>query len=125
MLMFRSTHDRILETVVNYNAEINALLRSQVSERDDRIDDLREELAQAKAKIERMEIAFLPMSSAAGASYAAELRHDKRQAPPSAKADPNSLSWDQQLRNFMMETDRADVERAKAQKEFENGVPSK
>lgn len=121
MLMFRSTHEKILELIVNGNAEINSLLRQQVLEQKTLVAVLQDKLALAEAKVERMELVLMPLSSAAGAAYVAETRHATRVLPPSAALADDTLDWSSRLRKFMADSDLAAA--TKAQKEHQDGFP--
>ena len=92
------------------------LLEQRVVERDQRINELVAERDQLQAKVDRMELVLLPLSSAAGAVYAAGLKGPQERKPLPKVED---TGWLATLRNHMKEIDDAD----KSAKEKSDGVP--
>lgn len=88
----------------------------RLHEREIVIADLREQLAQANAKIERYELVIIPIASPVGALFS-----PKRPVPtfPSS-TEPIPSSW----HAIQAEYEREQDELAKAEKEKPDGVPS-
>jgi len=107
--------NRYRDLYVASSLKVEAELRARVADKEQRIIELTEELSQAKAKIERMEIVLMPLSTAAGARYVgAPARRD----PPKATVPDDELTWTGYLKKFIAEQDSAD----KAAKEKADGV---
>lgn len=73
-------------------------LRERLAENKEIIDALRAELAQAKAKIDRMELVLMPLSSQAGAAYASPAR--PRQMVERKKSEAE-MGWNEYLSNYL------------------------
>lgn len=90
-------------------AKLEAELRHQVNVGFQRIVELEEERDQLKAKIERMELVLMPLSSQAGSAYIRSLNPSPKLPPKVTPSD--NLSWSDQLKKFMADTEAADKEK--------------
>jgi hypothetical protein len=102
---------------IQESAKVESELRRAVADRDAIIESQREEISQLKAKVERMELVLMPLSSASGAAYAASLNPRKREIPK-VPVDATETSWQAYLRNYLKEQEALDA------KEKANGTQS-
>jgi hypothetical protein len=117
--------NRYRDVYVEAQLRVETGLRERLAEKDQIILALENDLAQARAKVERMELVLMPLSSHAGAAYAAALR------PPKTLADMKqqnmvaveSSSWNAYLKKYMAdESDKMSHEADSAQKGTDNGT---
>lgn len=99
-------------------AKLENELRHQILAKDERIRELSDENAVLKAKIERMELALMPLTSRAGSVYVQSLTPPKS-APPAKPAD-EPRGWLTYLNNYMQQTEESE----KQAKEKANGIHS-
>lgn len=111
LFMFMSTHNMILaatlaaqQHVEIERAKVEAELRSRIADLEDRLAAREQDLLQREAKIEKMELIMMPLSTAAGASYVRSLRiaNGETPKPPSAMS-PSAIktSWQLTLEEHM------------------------
>lgn len=103
----RSSHDALMGAWF----KIESSLREQLAYRDSQIEDLRDELVQARAKIERMEIVLMPLSSRAGAQLHPST---PRPLPKELEGEQPKSRWEKLLRQTIAENERLDKEEAAA-----------
>lgn len=96
--------------------KLELALRVQIDKLNVDIAELKEERDQLRAKVERMELVMMPLSSQAGAAYVRSLNPAVAKVPP--KPD-GPTSWVDTLKQFMADTDAADKAKEQA-----NGVQS-
>jgi hypothetical protein len=111
--LLRSRYVQHLESEV---AALKVLMRERIREKDEVIAGLREENAALKQECDRMRLVLMPMSSPAGAAYAAA--HLPRPGmPPKFAQEPSS--WQAYVSQHIAEEEK------KAKEELQNGVQGK
>ena len=93
-------------------------MSERLGEKDRRIASLEGELAMARGKCDRMELVLMPLSSRAGAAFAAQLNPPP--AAPKVAMPPPEGSWQAYLKGEMAKMDALEVQ----VKEKTNGARS-
>ena len=92
--------------------QISALYERQIAHLTSQLRETQEELAQAKGKISLMELAIMPLSSAAGAAYA-EVLHPRTETLQTLVEAPVSewqrykLQKEQELEQYYADQDKS------------------
>lgn len=85
-------------------AKLENELRIRLGERDSRIAELTEERDQLRAKVERMELVLMPLTSQSGAAYVRLLNPSREGFSSHLKASPVGMpqsSWQTYLNEYI------------------------
>ena len=78
---------------------------TRLAEKDTIIQELSARLSAERLECDRMRMVLMPLSSGAGAMYAARFAGVKQEKPPTAKAPNGTLDWPGELERLLkMET---------------------
>lgn len=129
MFMLKSTHQAILQALDLGWAKGEVALRTLLQTRETQLSETKEALAQALAKIERMELALMPLSTAAGAVYQANLHpHQTRPQSNLVPARERPETWREYLNRHVEELEKEDAltpaQKAALKEEKHHGVQS-
>ena len=124
--MLKSTHLLILQALEKASAATELSLRFLLQARDQQLADTQDRLARALAKIERMELVLMPLSSAAGAAYQASLHPVAPQGRGLVSVPNRSESWAEYRAKYIadMESELSPAQQETLKEEKAHGVPS-
>jgi hypothetical protein len=103
----RQWHEQRLAEIMSLASERLADKERMISDRDKLLASLREELAQARGKIDLMETVMMPLSSRAGGAYVEALGGREAEKPDFASLDDGVSSWKRYVGDHM---DKVDAE---------------
>lgn len=105
----------ILAATLTANAKIEAELRSRIADLEDRLAAREQDLLQREAKIEKMELIMMPLSTAAGAAYVRSLRTANGETVKPPTSIPNyKTSWQMALEKNQRDIEEQDRQEAAA-----------